>query len=177
MCETDQNSDWNTFGRINELWIISIFEDHIFLMFMKKNRTRKTSPDNRGPDNQGSTVLYSRSSLTKCNRHSCKWTALLTAAFTKPHFNSHTNSVFLNPHKRLQIFLGFLSSIFALMSLNIRNEISFHHWMKTCENAVKNMWNTLWQGNTLWKNLWILHSLNFDKISKFRTLWKNLWLK
>ena len=114
--------------------------------------------------------LYDESSLTKCDRHSHKWTALLTTAFTKPHFNSHTNSVFLNPHKRLQIFLGFTSSIFALMSLNIRNEISFHHWMKTCENAVKNMWNTLWQGNTLWKNLWILHSLNFDKISKFRTL-------
>ena len=49
--------------------------------------------------------------------------------------------------------------------------------MKTCENTVKNMWNTLSQENTLWKNLWILHSLNFEKISKFRTLWKNLWLK
>ena len=48
--------------------------------------------------------------------------------------------------------------------------------MKTCENAVKNMWNTLWQVNTLWKTLWILHSLNFEKISKFRTLWKiSLW--
>ena len=34
------------------------FEDHILLMFMKKNRTRETSPDNRGPDNQGSTVQW-----------------------------------------------------------------------------------------------------------------------
>ena len=49
--------------------------------------------------------------------------------------------------------------------------------MKTYENAVKNMWNTLWQENTLWETLWILHSLNFEKISKFRTLWKNLWLE
>ena len=49
--------------------------------------------------------------------------------------------------------------------------------MKTCENAVKNLWNTLWKENTLWKTLWILHSLNFEKISKFRTLWKNLWTK
>ena len=113
--------------------------------------------------------LYNESSLTKSYRRSHKWTALLTATFTKPHFNSHTNSVFFNPHKQLQIFLGFTSSIFALMSLNTRNEISFHYWMKTCENAVKNRWNR-WQENTLWKNLWILHSLNFDKISKFRTL-------
>ena len=98
--------------------------------------------------------LYNESSLTKCNRHSRKWTALLTAAFTKPHFNSHLNSVFLNPHKWLQIFLGFTSSIFSLMSLNTQNEISFPYWMKTCENAVKNniMRNTLWQENILWKN-------------------------
>ena len=34
------------------------FEDHILLMFMKKNRTRETSPDNQGPDNQGSTVQW-----------------------------------------------------------------------------------------------------------------------
>ena len=162
MFKTHQNSDWNLFGRINELWIISICEDHILLMFMKK----------KGPGKQVLIVevqiikvrLYNESSLTKCNRHSRKWTALPTATFTKPHFNSHTNSVFFNPHKRLQIFLGFTSSIFASLSLNTRYEISFHYWMKTCENAVKNMWNTLWQENTLWKNLWILHSLNFDKI-------------
>ena len=29
--KTDQNSDLNMFGRINELLIISIFEDHILL--------------------------------------------------------------------------------------------------------------------------------------------------
>ena len=112
------------------------FEDHILLMFMKK----KTGPGKQVQIIEVRIIkvqLYSGSSLTKCNRHSCKWTALLTAAFTKPHFNSHTNSVFVNPHKRLQIFLGFTSSIFALMSLNIRNEISFHYWMKTCEKYVK----------------------------------------
>ena len=34
----DQNSDLNTFGRINELLIVSIFEDHILLMFMEKKK-------------------------------------------------------------------------------------------------------------------------------------------
>ena len=45
------------FGRINELLIVSISQDHILLIFMKKTRTRETSPDNRGTDNQGLTVL------------------------------------------------------------------------------------------------------------------------
>ena len=81
-----------------------------------------TDQKNKGPGKQVLIIevqiiklrLYNESSLTKCNRHSRKWTALLTATFTKPHFNSHTNSVFFNPHKRLQMFLGFTSSIFAL---------------------------------------------------------------
>ena len=34
-----------TFGRRNELLTVSIFEDHILLIFIK-NRTRETSPDN-----------------------------------------------------------------------------------------------------------------------------------
>ena len=35
---------------------VSIFEDHILLIFMKKNRTRETNLDNRGLDNQGPTA-------------------------------------------------------------------------------------------------------------------------
>ena len=41
------------FGRINELLVVSIFEDHVLLINIHaKNGTRETSPDNRG-----STVL------------------------------------------------------------------------------------------------------------------------
>ena len=52
----------HTFERINELFSTSIFQDHILLIFMRKMRPEKQvqiieSPDNRGPDNQGSTVL------------------------------------------------------------------------------------------------------------------------
>ena len=38
------------FRRINELSIMSIFEDHILSIFMT-NGPRETSPDNQGPDN------------------------------------------------------------------------------------------------------------------------------
>ena len=34
--------------------------------------------------------------LSKYSGTSCKWRPLLTAAFRKPCFNSHTNSLFLN---------------------------------------------------------------------------------
>ena len=47
------------FGRIIELLIVSVFQDHILLIFMKRNRTRETSLDNPGPDNRGTTVLES----------------------------------------------------------------------------------------------------------------------
>ena len=47
------------FGRIIELLIISVVQDHILLIFMKRNRTRETSLDNPGPDNRGTTVLES----------------------------------------------------------------------------------------------------------------------
>ena len=47
------------FGRIIELLIVSVFQDHILLIFMKRNGTRETSLDIPGPDNQGSTVIES----------------------------------------------------------------------------------------------------------------------
>ena len=39
------------FGRIIELLIISVVQDHILLIFMKRNGTREASLDNPGPDN------------------------------------------------------------------------------------------------------------------------------
>lgn len=39
----------------NELLIVSVFQDHILLIFMKKKGTKQTSPDNRV-----STVLQSQ---------------------------------------------------------------------------------------------------------------------
>ena len=37
----------HTFGRINELLIVSIFHDHILLIFTKETGTRETSLDNQ----------------------------------------------------------------------------------------------------------------------------------
>ena len=46
------------FGRIIELLIISVVvQDHILLIFMKRNGTREASLDNPGPDNPGASVL------------------------------------------------------------------------------------------------------------------------
>ena len=46
------------FRRIIELLIISVVvQDHILLIFMKRNGTRETSLDNPGPDNRGASVL------------------------------------------------------------------------------------------------------------------------
>ena len=43
--------------------------------------------------------LYKYSQLST-NGHSHKWTALLTDAFSNPHFTSQSNSVFTHSHKR-----------------------------------------------------------------------------
>ena len=53
-----------TFERIDKVLIILIFEDHILLIFMKKNRFRETSPDHRGSTVQSNNTHTSVVSLS-----------------------------------------------------------------------------------------------------------------
>ena len=106
---------------------------------------------------------------------------LLHYSLPLPSVTSTTRSMYVKHHVKNVWKMSYFHTLFTCFSHIFHTLFTcishIHYWMKTCENAVKNMWNTLWQENTLWKTLWILHSLNFEKISKFRTLWKNLWLK
>ena len=54
------SADKSYHRRINEIFITSIFQDHMYLINIhEKNGNSEASPDNRkSPDNRGSTVIF-----------------------------------------------------------------------------------------------------------------------
>ena len=95
---------WQLFNVLHMTVNCGKFEKKIWIVHpFQENYLKKTFKINNHDTKQKGKCFCDHSGS------SCKRSALPTAAITKPHFNSHTNSVVLHSRRRQQTLLRFTS--------------------------------------------------------------------